>query len=327
MFKAFPKIGQFRNAVKYMKITGKTTLRYQGTVKLHGTNSAITYDFRDHTIRFQSRNRLLTLDNDNAGFVAWASQTNRKDQYKAILSTYATEEFPFVALYGEWCGGNIQSGVALNQLDKRFVAFALCTIDATEDANCKWHDVHPLIGKIDGTDIISDYRTFDVIVNSSEYAEIQNSFIPMVDAVENECPYAAAKGVHGIGEGIVWVAYDDRGGIMEPEYWFKTKGEKHSKSKVKVVKSVDTTLLIPHSEFSEMVVTEGRLEQGWNYLAEMGHVQDRTSTSHFIRWIIGDISSEESDLMSDKQVTAKDFSKLVATPARNWFFKRIESEL
>jgi hypothetical protein len=321
MFKAFPKIGQFANAIKFMRLTGKTNIKYRGTVKLHGTNSAVTYDLRDGTVRYQSRNRELTLTDDNAGFCAWASQ--HEEEFKAILQTYATSDQPFVAIYGEWCGGSIQSNVAINQLDKRFVAFAICTVDTTDDQNRTWHPMFETIATIDGTDTIITLHEITVDVDSTE--ETQDHLDHFVTLVEAECPYGKANGVTGVGEGIVWVAYDENDNIMCSEYWFKTKGEKHSKSKVKVAKIVDTTLLVPHQEFTEAVVTEGRLEQGWAYLAEMNHPQDRSSTSHFLRWFIGDVMAEEADLMEEKQVTQKDMNKLVATPARNWLFARIDS--
>src|SRR3990170_1416693 len=51
---------------------------------------------------FQSRENIITPEKDNAGF----------------------------AMFGEWCGGGIQKGVALNQLLKMFVIFGIALVDA-----------------------------------------------------------------------------------------------------------------------------------------------------------------------------------------------------
>ncbi len=85
-FKRFPSIEQFRSVVKQVKDTssyvgqdeeGKPifdytrklpTITFTGTVKLHGTNAGIV-KYSDGRLEFQSRERVLTLDYDNAGFM------------------------------------------------------------------------------------------------------------------------------------------------------------------------------------------------------------------------------------------------------------------
>lgn len=60
--------------------------------KIDGTNASIWLD--DGVIKAGSRNRELSLDNDNAGFYNWAyNNTNLQNYFK---------EFPNVRLYGEW---------------------------------------------------------------------------------------------------------------------------------------------------------------------------------------------------------------------------------
>lgn len=60
--------------------------------KVDGTNASVW--FEDGEIKAGSRRRQLTLDNDNAGFYAWASQ----DKY---LQDFFTEH-PSIRLFGEW---------------------------------------------------------------------------------------------------------------------------------------------------------------------------------------------------------------------------------
>ena len=72
MFQKFPSIEQFRTVIKYVNkyLPGVTTLKYKGTVKLHGTNAAIGV-LKDGTVYFQSRNSIITPENDNAGFATF----------------------------------------------------------------------------------------------------------------------------------------------------------------------------------------------------------------------------------------------------------------
>jgi len=60
--------------------------------KIDGTNASIWLD--NNTINAGSRNRELTLDNDNAGFYEWVlKQNNLKDFFN---------KYPLLRLYGEW---------------------------------------------------------------------------------------------------------------------------------------------------------------------------------------------------------------------------------
>lgn len=62
--------------------------------KLDGTNASVWMDNEEDGLQAGSRNRHLTLDNDNAGFLEWASQNNSLNKFLA--------DFPELRLYGEW---------------------------------------------------------------------------------------------------------------------------------------------------------------------------------------------------------------------------------
>jgi hypothetical protein len=61
--------------------------------KLDGTNASI-WSGEGGIVEAGSRNRQLTLDNDNAGFLAWASQHEGIQEF--------CETYPHFRLYGEW---------------------------------------------------------------------------------------------------------------------------------------------------------------------------------------------------------------------------------
>lgn len=77
-FIKWPKIGQFRNAVKAMRSfcdyhqIPLPVVMYTGTIKVHGTNAAVR--FINGEVKFQSRNRMISVDDDNLGFARWADE-------------------------------------------------------------------------------------------------------------------------------------------------------------------------------------------------------------------------------------------------------------
>ena len=105
-FLKYPSIGKFRNYFKDVNYwrdilalqpedlrsqLDKITLH--GTVKIHGTNACIGYDVKKGKLFFQSRNNIIAVGNDNAGFVQYA--TDNEDFYKKaikeIISVYQDE--------------------------------------------------------------------------------------------------------------------------------------------------------------------------------------------------------------------------------------------
>lgn len=139
-FIPWPEINQFRHVVKDMKwkidnevgFNPKKTL--VGTVKIHGTNAAIGVDLETFEWWAQSRNNVLTIQKDNAGFCAFVypfmnevlSDEETLNSLKLLVS-YVQESFDekikTIMIYGEFFGGNIQSGVGVSQLQKSFCIF------------------------------------------------------------------------------------------------------------------------------------------------------------------------------------------------------------
>ncbi len=111
--KKFTDISQFRNVIRELRIRhdykGKDaegepiyqhtepypTLKFKGTVKLHGTNAGVV-KYADGTLEFQSRESVLSLDSDNAGFMNAVSVKSLDFLFKDI------EFDDYIAVYGEW---------------------------------------------------------------------------------------------------------------------------------------------------------------------------------------------------------------------------------
>ena len=317
----FPSIDQFRNVIRELKINhdyqGKDengeplyshsepypTILFEGTVKLHGTNAGIV-KYPDK-IEFQSRERGLTLAQDNAGFMLSLSSKNLDKLFEGI------EFNNYVAIYGEWCGQSIQSGVALSQLPKMFVIFGLKVDDV-------WV---PYFESIPEENIfnIQDFPKFQIEVDFNNPELVQNKLIELTENVEKECPVGKHFGVSGIGEGIVWTSF-----YKDKVYRFKTKGEKHSSSKVKTLASVNVDELNSINEFVDYSLTDSRLNQGISVLKEQGLPINQSSTGEFLRWIIGDIVKEESDTMISNQIDMKKANPVISKEARLWYFNNLE---
>jgi hypothetical protein len=329
----YPSIDQFRNVIK--RVTdltryngsdeeGKATfnnlplpkITFNGTVKLHGTNAAIRYDVAERKVTFQSRERDLSLDSDNAGFCLWGSQSAQR--WANILEDLSVHGDVTLIVYGEWCGGNIQSGVALSQLPKMFVIFGAKAINAEGEE--EWWAVHYLKDHILPDDVffIRDYPAFDIEIDFENPHLAQNQIVEWVAAVEAECPVGKEFGVSGIGEGIVFSAMY-KGHYLQ----FKSKGEKHSNSKVTKTASVDIDKINTIKEFVASVVSEPRLKQGLDYFREMGIEPIDKNVGQYIQWVNRDIMKEEMDTIVENQLDPKMIAKEASNVSRRWYFDQI----
>ena len=317
--KKYPSIEQFRNVIRAVKsrhdFKGKTedgeslyyhdspypTLSFSGTVKVHGTHAGIV-KYKDR-LEFQSRERVLSLESDNAGFALAMSDKNLDFLFEGI------DFKEHIAVYGEWCGSNIQKGVAVCQLPKMFIIFG-CMVDGV------WVDYQRFDDKqqIYNTNLFNIY-TVNIDFNQPE--AIQNSLIEWTLEVEEECPVGKYFGVNGVGEGIVFTCDSD------PTLKFKSKGEKHSSSKVKVLNNVDTEELNSINEFVEYSVTENRLKQGLETMRANGLEVSQKTTGDFLRWVVNDILKEERDTIVKNQINIKKANGLISSKARNWYFSNI----
>jgi hypothetical protein len=340
----FPSIEQFRNVIRHVKThaqyAGKDangdviidqskpipTLKFRGTVKLHGTNAGIVYDVASDTFTYQSRERELSLTSDNAGFMLHQMRNEgiwRDVANQAIREIFVpAQPITKVAIFGEWCGSGIQKGVALTQLPKMFVVFAVKVI--FEDETTKWlpigeFDIHYEEDKVFNIDTFQTYE-IDVDFNHPELA--QNKMIEITEEVEKECPVGKHFGVSGIGEGVVWTCVSD--GWNDSGTWFKVKGEKHSVSKVRTLAAVDVEAVANLKAFVDSVVTEARLEQGLdNLVREQLKQVEMTSMGDFIRWVYNDVLKEETDTIVANGIDPKKLGGAVANMARPWFVKKV----
>lgn len=338
--KNFPSIEQFRNVIRnvhhkahfdcigpdgkpvYKRSAQMPTLNYRGTVKCHGSCSGIVRK-PDGSIEFQSKERVLSLEEDNLGFMAYMVEhivtlNLLMDLICKLTGNSRTSE---VSVFGEWCGGNIQKGVGLNGLPRMFIMFAVkiddewVNMDVLNTAEAVTINIYNVI----------HFPKFELQIDFENPHEIQNKLVELTIQVEDECPVAKDFGVSGVGEGIVWQCTDP--GYNSSKFWFKTKGEKHSVSRVKVLAEVDVEAIRNINEFVDAVVTDQRLEQG---LHNLQHEQLKPfaikSMGDFIRWVYNDVVKEESDRITASELDAKKLGSPIANKARKWFIAKLDAD-
>lgn len=334
----FPKIRQFHQVVRDLKLraqyVGKDengdavydgtkelpVIEFIGYPKLHGTNAAIVFN-RDGSYYCQSRENIITPEEDNAGFARWVAETGHK-LYDDLKECFEIGGWDQAIVYGEWCGGSIQKGVAINQLPKMFVIFGLRAIDVS--SVIAWGAPTYVIKNIsvEGVRHISDCGAkyeIQVDLNRPELAlEQLNAWVEEVDA---ECPFGKYLGVSGHGEGIVFRPSNE----YSFDTAFKVKGESHSKSKIKKLPTVDVEKLNNIHEAVEKYCHEDRLEQAYAAIVLKEEDKVMQKVPDFMRWILNDIMTEEGDALEASNITQKEMGQGISRKAPAWFKKKISS--
>lgn len=368
-FLKYPSIDQFRNYLRNLNYW-KDILAFQpeelrsqldkvalyGTVKIHGTNACIAYDVKKDKLFFQSRNNIIAVGNDNAGFAQYA--TDNEDFYKKaikeIISVYQDEcceprELDNVYIYGEWAGQGIQKGVALSGVERFFSPFQVTFVKDDVITGCldfgtafyksenKIKEI--LFNKEARCFPVTVFPTYKVELDMDNVSAAQQQIVDLTLKIEDECPVGKYFGVNGIGEGIVFTSINnlkfypvEEGHIqlhkpLESKFLhlnFKSKGMLHSVSNVKTIAPVDVEKVRKEQEFIEYAVTENRLNQGLEYLKENHLELDVKNIGTFIKWIVNDVMKEEIDTIRENGLNEKGVPKLIGNKAKKWFFNKMK---
>lgn len=316
MFDKFSKIEQFRNIVKQVRDYCShhkeplPAVYFKGTIKLHGTNAGV--GIKDGELFCQSRSRIITPEDDNFGFANFVQ--DNKSYFKSLLNYVCNRaEVDSCILYGEWCGGNIQKGVALSELDKMFVVFDGKGYEGGNEISLdiKYIDFDSKYKVYN----IYEFPSYNILIDFNNPEESVNTLTSITEKVEKECPVGKYFNVSGVGEGVVWTSM-----FKDNNLRFKVKGEKHSVSKVKKLTSVDPEVLESVKKFVDYAVTNNRLEQG---IREVG--LDQKNVGKFIGWVSKDINDEEKDVLEKNNLTMKQVGSKIADRARDFYLNKLNS--
>lgn len=346
-FIGFGSIGQFRNIVKdithvtrfsgqdkegnniYDSVIKLPTITIHGTEKIHGTNANVLYS-NSTGLYVQSKNNIITIEKDNMGCAYFVEQ--RKDSFIDIIleqSLYYGIDLDknIIILDFEFAGGSIQKISAVTGGSKSafiFKYFRVMNIETKEVdryvvQNFKYLEYNNIYN-------LQDFKTYTLEVDFERPDLANNEFVKLIEEIENESPVGKQLGFsNNVGEGIVW-EFEYEGKL----YTFKTKGEKHSNSKVKTLKKVDNELEQNKIDFANYACNSNRLVQGWNEVFGTNNEINLPSTKFigdFLRWVQKDIIKEELDIMLESNLEHKQVSGLINTVARRWFFEQLDKEI
>ncbi len=324
----FPSVDQFRHAVRAVRDSNAffyaqpSIIDFVGTVKLHGTNAGVTWE-PGKPLTYQSRNRVLAVGDDNAGFAAHMSQPRSDFWLRLAIANIALcngiEPGHTVQVFGEWCGEGIQKGIAISALPKMYVIFAACS-------GGRWLDISQMDDSYRDGSICSIYHfpTFRITIDFATPEIAQNEMVGMTLAVEAECPVGKAFGVSGIGEGIVWrpASYDETIGNVpnDSRLWFKVKGEKHSSSRVATLAAVDVERIANRDELIAALVTDNRMAQALDHFLNQNKLELKINNiGSYLRWVFNDIAKEETDTIEASGFTVKELGKPISDVAKRYF--------
>lgn len=339
----YPSINQFRHLIKnitnVVRYDGKNTtgepiytnlplpiLKFRATVKAHGTSAAFGYSPASDEHWCQSRERIITPIDDNAGFATFAYKNSSFLKAIAKYLLYPYESKYDIILYGEWCCGNIQKGVALSEIpEKKFLIFGAKLISHNEEEPNIWLSDQEIIDVVDvkyhDNEIyhIFTFGTWEFDIDFMNPKLIQPELQKLCEDIENECPIGKYFGISATGEGFVLKCITPP--FTGADYMCKIKGEKHSNSKVKKFASVDVEKVQNIKQCAETICTVNRLEQGITYLKENNIEVDVKNLGQFIKWVVTDCMKEELDTIIENGLEPKEVGKQLSTIARQWFLQ------
>ena len=338
----FGSIGQFKDFAKelayYFKTRGDVDvpdeLELRGTVKLHGTHGDIVVEFENGKQRshwFQSRNRVLSRDADNCGFVAFmesiplAVRTELIDAVAAAYSdvTASSDEIRSLMISGEFCGGDIQKRVALASLPKMFVIYA-ARINGAWQKNFADGGYRHIQAEQHGIYNISRAPAFSATLCTRNPERDFEKLKAITDAVERRCPFAETFGVSGTGEGVVWIC---EGVPRSSRFWFKVKGPMHMGSDIARVKVVRGKEQEGAREFARQAALLPRLEQGFDHLREMNlDPAAKESMGRYIKWVVEDVLKEEKDAIDELELPVPLLRKEITLLAREHYVLSAEGQ-
>lgn len=310
-----------------------------GTEKIHGTNAAVSYSIPDG-FWVQSRSNIITPEKDNAG-CAFIAEIHSNSWIMIVQMLAAHHKINLneniITIFYEFCGGNIQKNAAVSGLDKMsiiFKHFKVSPIEPSETEYSRWYETcyevedgkmkwieSPIINVFN----IHNFPTYEISVDFKRPDIAQNEMIRLTEDIEENSGVAKHfNKPENIGEGIVWTFVDSKGNLAR----WKTKGDKHSNSKVKTLQSVDSEKEQTKIDFANYACPAWRLEQMLKTVQdEIEEKIDMKHTGDFLRKVINDIIKEESDIMIEKKLEPKEVNSYISKIARSWFMEQLNSEV
>ena len=307
----------------YDKSKPLPTVRFNGTVKIHGSNFGLACKIVDGeiTITPQSRTRVKDGATGHFGFVEWVRRNDDalREIYAEIAQVHKLTDF---TIFGEWAGKGIQNKVGTCELDK--FAYVFDVYD-----NIKGEYMPMLVGP-EGCEMQSPlalifqrpeirmfsavmFKRFSVAIDLADPMPGLTVMNELTESVEKRCPVAIdiarRDGVElksTIGEGIVWKCGNQ---VM------KTKGDKHSGKGPRMKADIDPMMTAAIDDFIAYTVTEERVQGVFDRIKdEKGDEVMMSDLGKLMPALFEDIMDEEGDAIINGQPIEK---KMVGSAISN----------
>lgn len=345
-----PSIEQFRNTVQDIQCKNNfagldedsepiykdrvlPTIKFHGTVKLHGMSAAVCYNPK--TKEFWGQSKECVLEGGHTGFYDF--MCTNKDMFLALFEEISErqevidivkniENQYVLCLYMEWAGKSVQQSVAISELPKSCYIFGVVLTELnvynskTEQFENKRYYLSNRTSQIPERRIynLEEFETYDITIDFNDLKSAKSIMEELVSNVEKECPVAKSLGISGgckTGEGIVWVGYWN-----EDRYCFKTKGEEHKVSKTTEKVPDSPEKLNSINEFVEYALTENRFNQGIENVFGKDP-WDMKRFGELIKWINIDIQKEETDVLIANNLDYSMVQKSITSKLKEMFNK------
>lgn len=295
---------------------------YRAKIKLDGTNAAL--HSRADGFVAQSRTRLLTPEDDNYGFAAWA-------QRERAWTGGLYERLGPAVVYGEWCGQGIQKRTAISNVPRNvFAVFAIQLGDPGRDSARLVVEPERITAMLpEHADVfVLPWYGEPITLDFGDETELKAAverLNAMVEEVERCDPWVAdVFGIEGIGEGMVLypidgVRYDEDDAADRDQLaalMFKAKGDKHRVARQKKAVVIDPEVAQSIDDFVSMMLTPARLEQG---LEAIGGVADMRKLGDFLRWVGQDVRKESVRELQASGLEWKQVARKLSEAAKAWF--------
>jgi len=279
---------------------------YRAKIKLHGTNAGVRV-LSDGVAVAQGRNRCLTPDNDQDGFAAWVAE--RADLWAQL---------PVVAVFGEWCGRDIQAYDAITQApDRHFAVFAvveaLPALAVNVELVVEPDRIAALLAPVldSHTHVLpwhtaeADALTFCLDSPAVDVASVNAA----VAAVVAQDPWVhSTLGVAGPGEGLVYYPVQPILRMHEfGRHAFKAKGAAHAVKKQAAPAQAVADAIDSAADLAQQYVTPARCQQA---------VAEAKAGEHaFVKWLLDDVRTESSEAYE----WTREARQAIGKAARQWW--------
>ncbi len=331
-------IEQYRNVVKAVKLNAefvfkdekgeavydeslpKPTIKFIGTVKLHGTQGCVNFNPKEG-YWCQSRENIITPTKDNSGFAFFA--TNRpcfEEFFKKLFADNNLDNTHTTSIFGEFVGKGVQKSVAISEIEKAFFVFgAKVSKESDPEFVNYWVDHTFIKSPEDRIYNISDYKKYEIEIDFNRPGDFSEQLEAIATSIGDECPVAKEFGIQGLGEGCVFLSeYEDN------RYLFKVKDSRHSVVKTSTPTSIAPEVLESIEKFVDYAVTENRLNQALSVVCPKPEDIDVRKTGEVIKWMLQDIIKEEMDTLKASGLEPKQVNPSISNRVRKMFHERLD---